>query len=125
MNSDLVTDIRASKKPLGMKTNAGSKQLTLEGDVKGFGKTWFDPNQMANIFGFSHMADKYHITYNNKIEDTFNVHTENGIVKFNEHLKDCMPMNRLKIICEGWLTRRRCYHQLLVLNPRTRSTAWC
>ena len=37
---------------------------------------------MANIMGFSHMADKYHVTYDSRKEDAFLVHTEHGIIKF-------------------------------------------
>ena len=33
--------------------------------------------------GFSHMADKYRVTYDNSVEDAFVVHTNTGIIKFN------------------------------------------
>ena len=66
MNPDFVVDIKISNNPIGMRTNAGTKQMNLKGTVPGFGKVWFDPEQMANIFGLSHMSDKYRITYDNK-----------------------------------------------------------
>ena len=71
MNQDLITNIRVSDKPTVMQTNAGSKLLNLDGDLKGFGITKYDPSHMANIMGFSHMADKYHVIYDNEKEDAF------------------------------------------------------
>ena len=74
MNKDLITNIRASKKPTIMSTNAGSKVLKIDGDVKGFGVAKYDPTHMANIMGFSHMANKYHVTCDSRKEDAFLVH---------------------------------------------------
>ena len=82
MNPDFVINIRTSKNSLGMKTNAGTKQMNLKGTVPGFGTVWFDSEQMANIFGLANMSDKYRITYDNEKEDAFNIHTENGVIKF-------------------------------------------
>ena len=44
---------------------AETKKITLQGDVKKFGYVWYDSTQMANIFGFSLLSNKHHITYNN------------------------------------------------------------
>ena len=33
----------------------------MDADITGFGTAKYDPEQMANIFGFSHMADQYRI----------------------------------------------------------------
>ena len=59
MNEDLVTNVRVSDKPIVMATNAGMKKMNLDADVNGFGTGKFDPDQMANILGFSHMSEKY------------------------------------------------------------------
>ena len=56
--------------------------MNLNADVNGFGTAKFDPDQMANILGFSHMAEKYRVAYDNEKEDAFLIHTEHGIVKF-------------------------------------------
>ena len=82
-NKDFLTDIRTSKNPIVMATNAGMKRMNLDGDLAGFGVAKYDSEQIANILGFSHMADKYKISYDNSVEDAFLVHTENGIVKFS------------------------------------------
>ena len=65
-----------------MSTNAGSKVLKVDGDVKGFGVANHDPTHMANIMGFSHMAKKYRVTYDSSKEDEFLIHTDQGIIKF-------------------------------------------
>ncbi len=82
MNPELVTDIQVTNTPISMRTNAGTKKIELEATVPGFGPTWFDPNQIANIYGFSHMVDKHRITYDSDQEDAFLVHSDTGTIKF-------------------------------------------
>ena len=75
-NPDMVTNIRPSEAPARMFTNAGHKQMAIEADVPGMpGSGWLDVSQMANIFGFSHAADNWRITYDNSKEDAFYVYT--------------------------------------------------
>jgi hypothetical protein len=82
-NPDLITNLKATSSPLQMATNAGTKTLNLKGDVIGFGKAWYDPDFMANIFRFAKMAEQHRITYDSNIEDAFLVHTEDGdVLKF-------------------------------------------
>jgi hypothetical protein len=83
MNPALVQNISTAKEPLGMKTNAGTKTMTLQGEVPGYDKVWYDPTQMANIFGFASLKDKHRITYDSAREDAFHVHSANGTIKFN------------------------------------------
>ena len=83
MNSDFLTKIQPAKHPLIMSTNAGMKKLNIVGTIQGFGRAYYDPNQIANIFGFSHLVDKCRITYNLDIEDAFIVHHPNGPIKFS------------------------------------------
>jgi hypothetical protein len=80
MNPDLVTKIKVTRTPVSMTTNAGTKKIKVKATIPGFGSTWYDPNQIANIYGFSHMADRHQITYDS--EDTFLVHFHSGIIKF-------------------------------------------
>jgi hypothetical protein len=82
MNPDLVTDVKISETPVEMTTNAGNKMIELEATVPGNGKVCFDPGQIANIYGFSHMADENRITYDSQKEDAFLVHTNGGVIKF-------------------------------------------
>ena len=82
MNPIFVYNIKTTDHPLMMSTNTGTKTMNLQGNVKGLGCIWFDPNQIADIFGFSNQADNHRITYNSAIEDAFNVHIYNRIIKF-------------------------------------------
>ena len=86
-NPDLVTNIRVSKNPLTMATNAGTKTLSREADIEGFGIAMFDEDQIANIMGFAHLAKQNRIQYDNRYpgneeENVFKVHTDAGIVEF-------------------------------------------
>ena len=84
-NPEFMTDIRVSKNPVDLNTNGGKSQLNVEGNIPGFCNNhdaWLDVNHLANLLGFSHMADEYHIEYNNKKEDAFLVHTPYGTCKF-------------------------------------------
>jgi hypothetical protein len=82
MNPDMVTSIKVSEQPVLMTTNTGNKMIGLQATVPGNGQTWFDPNQIANIYRFSHMVDEHHITYDSEKEDVLMVHTNEGIIKF-------------------------------------------
>ena len=82
MNHDMVTHIKATKRPIQMNTNAGYKVLELEGQVPGFGKVYYDPDMMTNIFGFAKLAEKQQIVYNSDVEDAFHIYTDDKIIKF-------------------------------------------
>ena len=59
MNPDLVTNIKLIKNPITMRTNAGSRNIRIEGQVGYQKKAQFDPIHIMNIFGFTYMTDKY------------------------------------------------------------------
>jgi len=99
MNPDLVHDIRRSKRPIGMQTNAGTKRLNIAAKVPGFGEVWCNPTNMANTFGFSAMKDKVeHIQYNSNVEDAFIVtHKNDDTAKFprtEEGFCACKPTGK-------------------------------
>ena len=81
-NPDLVEKIRESKNTLELHTNTGCKSNKTEADVPGFGTVWFDPDAIANIFGFADLVDKHRITYDSAKEDAFLIHMPQKIVKF-------------------------------------------
>ena len=70
---------------------------------------------MANIFGFSHMADKYRVMYNNSVEDCFNVHTKNGVVKFNPNGR-CICTNPPKNTYWWWKNANKMKMNLWVIK---------
>jgi hypothetical protein len=59
--------------------------MLYKGVIHGFGDAWYDPQQVANIFGFANLEDQCRITYDSSVEKAFNVHTKNGIVKFTRN----------------------------------------
>ena len=67
---------------MNMITNTGNKILDMDAEIPGLGVGKFDAEQMVNIMGFSHMADKYRITYDSWKEDAFCVHTKSSVIKF-------------------------------------------
>ena len=105
-NPNLATDIRMSDKPIGMSTNAGTKKLLMQGNLPGHcdnGEAWIDPSHVTNLLGFSHMADDYHIQYDNAKEDSFIVHTPQGVVKFERIGRLCgyKPNQNTLKLCHG------------------------
>ena len=130
MNPDLLTDIKPSKKTLNMRTNAGSKRITMEGQVKGFGTTWYDPDSIANIFAFSHMVDECdRVLYDSWKDDAIHVWTDKdapdkGLVKFErtpQNLYAYKPSDKYK--CQVAKEKN-------MLSPkkepkRKRLTVWC
>ena len=93
-NPDLVAHLQAALEPLRMATKAGSKVLTLQGEVVGFeGEVWYDPSFVANIFGFAHLVDSddTRLTYDTKKEDAFIVHSRSRQVKFTKTPEGLYP----------------------------------
>jgi hypothetical protein len=94
-NPDLLTDTKEVDKTIHMATNAGIKELTQQGQIKGFGPAWYDPDFAANIFGLSHMIKQgYHIKFDSEIENAFVATKDGETVKFEatpEGLYGYMP----------------------------------
>ena len=65
-----------------LQTNAGNKLTNHKAKVPNYCEVWFDNEGMANILCFAKMEDTYCNTYYSAVESAFNVHTENGIIKF-------------------------------------------
>ena len=49
-DKSLVYDVRKSEHPVKLTTNAGSRIVTKQAMVPGFGRVWFDERAIANIF---------------------------------------------------------------------------
>ena len=82
----LVQNIYDVEMPLELLTNGGEINLQQKAIVNGFGDIWFHPNSISNIFSFSELKDKYRITYDYRIVDSFNIHIKDKIVKFKGRL---------------------------------------
>ena len=68
MNKELVGTIWKAKHPLVMTTNAGTRLLESQAEVIGFGKAWFDEEQMANIVCFAVLVNYYRVVYDSVLE---------------------------------------------------------
>ena len=81
-NPDLVTNIITTKETLELSTNGGNLFTNKKATVPNFGKVWYDPNAITNIFSFAEMEKKYRITYDSTIEKAFIIHLPNKQLKF-------------------------------------------
>ena len=81
-NKDYVGGIQDSNGVLELHTNGGSIKSTKIGNVDKFGKVWYNPNSVANIFSFADMKKIYRITYDSEVENAFVVHTPSKEVRF-------------------------------------------
>ena len=72
----LVYDIRKPEHPVKITTNAGSRIVTKQAMVPGFGRVWFDGRAIANIFAMQDLKQQHHITYDSEDEVAFLVHKE-------------------------------------------------
>lgn len=83
--TEIVTNIRDSKNPILMCTNAGEHRLSKVREIIGMKEeAWVDGESMANLICFAKLAEQYRITYDNWKEDAFQVHTDNGVIKFDK-----------------------------------------
>ena len=57
-------------------TNAGSRIVTKQAMVPGFGRVWFDERAIANVFSMQDLTQQHHISYDSDVEDAFLVHKE-------------------------------------------------
>ena len=71
------------KHTLHLSTNAGLLKTNMQTDVTGYGKVWYHPNAIANVFSLARVADKYRVQYDSNTEDAFTVHGPNRKVKFH------------------------------------------
>ncbi len=82
-DKELVHDMKESDVCMKMNTNVGSRLTKKDRKIPGLDiRAWVDQKLIENIFGFANMADQYHITYNNRIEYAFIVHTKDKDIKF-------------------------------------------
>ena len=89
-NKRLLTNIRREEGPgLLLHTNGGTLQTNMVGDVKGYGKVWYDPTSLANILSLSNVRKRFRITMATGPKDPkpkIIVHKTNGdTMIFSEH----------------------------------------
>ena len=82
-NPALVSNLTRSEQALHLSTNAGVLKTDLQAEVPGYGKVWYHPKAIANVFSLARMADKYRVQNDSIVEDAFIVHGPNRQVKFH------------------------------------------
>ena len=84
-NPDMVENIqKLENKSLHLVTNAGTLKTTQKATIPGWGKAWFNPNAITNIFSYAEMAKRHRITYDSNHEDAFIVHLPHKSIKQND-----------------------------------------
>ena len=82
-NEDLLGNVRKSKYRTEIQTNAGVGEVTKEGDVPGFKTVMFSDQAIANFLALNELCERYHVTFDSKKENAFNVRLDDGrIMKF-------------------------------------------
>ena len=79
-NSALLTQICKSDSTLTIRCNAGVKETNLRGYLSGYGWVWYFPGGIANILSLSRVKDKFRVTYDSALNNTFHVHKDNGVI---------------------------------------------
>jgi len=79
-NSKMLTNIREAKHHLTLHCNAGTVQVTMKGDLRGYGTVWYHPNGKANILSLNNVRKKYRVTFDsgNTEEQGLVVHKDDG-----------------------------------------------
>jgi len=79
-NSKMLTNLREAKCHLTLHCNAGTVQVTMKGDLRGYGTVWYHPNGIANILSLNNVRKKYHVTFDsgNTEEQGLVVHKDDG-----------------------------------------------
>src|SRR5688572_20474848 len=63
--------------------NAGIATTNLIGDMVGLGgaKVWYHPQRIANILSLARIKVNHWVTYNNSLDNIFNVHKPDGNIQ--------------------------------------------
>ena len=92
-NKDTLANTIKATQPMVSITNVGKKETTSCGKMPGLiERTWLDKLSMITIISFAELANRHKIQCNNPNGESFQVHTEVGMMKFKrseEGLHDC------------------------------------
>ena len=69
---------------LHIRCNMGVKTTTMRGNLSGYGPVWYFPNGIANILSLSHVKEKFRVTYDSVLDNTFYAHKTEKIIRFRE-----------------------------------------
>ena len=89
----LVTDIRDTKDKIQLETNGGTRIVDKEGQIKDFGKVYFNEDGIVNIFAVKDLIKRHRVTYDSNNEDAFIVHIGNQPIKFRANQQGLYVFN--------------------------------
>jgi len=93
-----------------MHTNAGACTLNLKAEVPAFGKVYYDPDHIANIFGLAKMVDTAdYVTFDSRVDDAFHVWKDNRETIFAHTRPTCTPTSLLLTALSRLPLARTCY----------------
>jgi hypothetical protein len=78
INPRLVKDIRVTDTIMHIHYHPGTSSTRLQATLPGYGTVWFDPKGIANILSLLNVKNKYRVTFDSSIDDTFYVHKSDG-----------------------------------------------
>ena len=83
-DKQFLKGLRDAKRSLRMNTNAGSKWVTQEGNIPGYGPVYYDDAAISNLFSMSEIINRgYRITFDSAKENVFYVHLPLGeVIRF-------------------------------------------
>ena len=71
MNKDLLDNIRTVASTMNIRCNAGNSRTNLQGDLRGYGTVWYNPEGIANILSLSNVKKKNRVTYDSESNGKF------------------------------------------------------
>ena len=79
-NAKMLINVQEAKCHLTVHCNAGTVQVTMKGDLRGYGTVWYHPSGIANILSLNNVRKKYHVTFDsgNTEEQGLVVHQNDG-----------------------------------------------
>ena len=87
-NENLVTSIQMAKKPIEVKTSAGTTVIDMMSKVPGFGETMYKKG-VPNILSLKEMTKVGKVTYNSEVDDAFYVklYGDKRLIRFGNDIE--------------------------------------
>jgi hypothetical protein len=70
-NKKLITDIKPSKKTWKIQCNAGTKLVTMEGNIRNYGTVWYSKDAIVIILSLSNVKEKDPVRYDSGTGNEF------------------------------------------------------
>ena len=71
----LLKDVKHQPVGLTLHTNGGTLKSNQAGELDQYGRVWHEERALTNIFSFYNLQKKFHVTFDNRKDDSFHVFT--------------------------------------------------